>query len=157
MSYYLQALICKSQSMENKVKSFSSEYRIHLAQGFTMIVVTKELCEEVAAKYFCDENEPYKEFTMLSSSLAKWAKELSNLTPVAYLEAEYFGGVGAQSAIVWDKSNLTLGPLSGEAGPINKALQFLGAQAVGVQDEFDSIGLGRNRSTENWIEITKIP
>lgn len=157
MGYYLQALICKSQSLKNKVNSFSFEHRIHLAQDFTMIVVTDGLCEEVADKYFCDEHEPYKEFSMFSGSLAEWAKELSNLTPIAYLEAEYFGGVGGQSAIVWGKSNVVLGPLSGKSGPINKALQFLGAQAVGARDEFDSVGLNRERNAEDWIEISEIP
>jgi hypothetical protein len=155
MGYYLQALICKSQSLKNEAKSFLAEHRISLAQDFTMIVVTEELCEEVADNYLCDENNPYKEFLMLSGSLAAWAKEISKLTPIAYLEAEYFGGVGRQSAIVWHKGSFIFGPLSGEIGPINKALQLLGAQAVGAQDEFDSIGLNRKRNTEDWIEISK--
>lgn len=33
---------------------------------------------------------------------------------------------------------------------IDEALQFLGVEAVGDQDEFDVVGLGEHRLTENW-------
>jgi hypothetical protein len=39
--------------------------------------------------------------------LAAW----SAVDPVAYVEAEYFGGIGSQFAAVWRGGTLVLGPL----------------------------------------------
>uniref|UniRef100_UPI003BAD2DF7 hypothetical protein n=1 Tax=Streptomyces sp. NBC_01001 TaxID=2903713 RepID=UPI003BAD2DF7 len=69
--------------------------------------------------------------------LAEWSKA----GPVAYVEAEYFGGVGEQNAAVWRDGKMVLGPLhllEGEtvpaAGtPACQALRELGVSARGKQ------------------------
>jgi hypothetical protein len=78
--------------------------------------------------------------------------------PVAYVEAEYFGGVGTQAALVWDSGAMVLGPLfEGEdeslpgGSPISQALRRLGAVRGDHSDEFEAVGLGRHRDTDNWI------
>jgi hypothetical protein len=79
--------------------------------------------------------------------------------PVAYVEAEYFGGTGEQSAMTWDAGEVVLGPLhltvnaSGPAvgTPISQALRRLGVTTDGHQDEFDAAGLGLRRNTEDWL------
>jgi hypothetical protein len=87
--------------------------------------------------------------------LAAW----SEVDPVAYVEAEYFGGVGTQAAAVWDGGDLVLGPLvepegspapRGERTPISQALRRLGADAAGHYDEFEAVGLHRHRHLEDW-------
>ena len=74
---------------------------------------------------------------------------------VAYVEAEYFGGVGEQHAVVWQDGGARL--LASELpGAVNEALRALGAVRVAsastgvLEDEFDSVGLGRHRSTQDW-------
>lgn len=37
-----------------------------------------------------------------------------------------------------------------EPSPISRALARLGVTRAGARDEFDAVGLGRHRSTENW-------
>ncbi|WP_407547630.1 hypothetical protein QOM21_01320 [Streptomyces sp. Pv4-95] len=77
---------------------------------------------------------------------------------VAYVEAEYFGGVGEQHAAVWADGAVALGPLhlsegrppSSVGSPISQALRRLGASAVAANDEFASVGLDRHRRTEGW-------
>jgi hypothetical protein len=155
MGYYLQALIGKTDSLKSDPKSCPSEHRVELAQGYTMILVTDEFCEEIAVKFSANEEESASGFSMLTENLAAWAKQISKLTPVAYIEAEYFGGAGEQSAIVWDKSEIKLGPISAEIGPINQALSFLGAKVLSANDEFEAVGLNRGRDSEDWIEISK--
>ena len=155
MGYYLQALIGKTDSLKNEPKSFPSEHRIELAQGLTMLLVTEELCEEIADKFPSDNESPSKGFSMLTKSLIERAKHISRLTPIAYIEAEYFGGAGGQSAIAWDKAETKFGPVSAEIGPINQALRFLGAEALSAHDEFEAVGLNRGRDSEDWIEISK--
>ena len=83
----------------------------------------------------------------------------SATTPVAYVEAEYFGGVGSQRAALWSAGTLTVGPITVDEGepfapegsPISQILAHLGVERVGHQDEFDIAGLDRHRSTEDWL------
>ncbi|WP_225992740.1 hypothetical protein [Actinomadura rudentiformis] len=82
--------------------------------------------------------------------------------PVAYIEADYFGGVGTQTAQVWDAGKVILGPLhlaEGESSPaagtpISQALRRLGAVKGDHIDEFDAVGLGRHRNTDRWLSHT---
>jgi hypothetical protein len=75
----------------------------------------------------------------LDRTLADW----STAGPLAYVEAEYFGGVGEQHAAVWD------GGTTGSA--ISQALRRLGAVASAGEDEFSAVGLDRHRHGEGWI------
>ena len=82
--------------------------------------------------------------------------------PVAYVQADSFGGRGSQSAQVWDGGTVVLGPLhlavgerSPAAGsPISQALRRLGAVAGDHSDEFDAVGLARHRDAEGWLPPT---
>ncbi|MFI9548730.1 hypothetical protein ACIHAR_33235 [Streptomyces sp. NPDC052016] len=79
--------------------------------------------------------------------------------PVAFVEAEYFGGVGEQRTAVWAGGALVLGPLAVGEGerlpvggsPISQALRRLGAVARDGGDEFSAVGLGRHRRSGRWI------
>ncbi len=80
--------------------------------------------------------------------------------PVAYVEAELFGGLGTQSAQVWQGGEVVFGPLhqdeddpAPEAGsPISQALRQLGVVKGDHDfDEFDAVGLGRHRETDDWL------
>ncbi|WP_433268823.1 hypothetical protein ACQPZF_05225 [Actinosynnema sp. CS-041913] len=85
----------------------------------------------------------------------------SGAGPVAYVEAEYFGGVGQQAAQVWDGGAVVLGPLwlgmgsplPAAGGPISRALRRLGVVKGEHFDEFDAVGLGRRRRTGDWLPV----
>lgn len=78
---------------------------------------------------------------------------------IAYLEADYLGREGRQSAAVWHLGELIYGPsilgrnepfpAKGQS-PICGALRQLGVVASGHRDEFTVAGLGRYRSTAEW-------
>ncbi|WP_162908413.1 hypothetical protein [Allorhizocola rhizosphaerae] len=79
---------------------------------------------------------------------------------MAYVELDYFGGVGSQFAAVWHGGILVLGPLvltedeplpAPGWSPISQALRRLGVSVDGHYDEFDAIGLGRHRHVEDWL------
>jgi hypothetical protein len=78
--------------------------------------------------------------------------------PVAYVEAEYFGGAGEQHAVTWRGGPGEFAQ-SELPGAINQALAALGVRRVAsasggrLQDEFDSVGLGRHRSAEEWAGL----
>ena len=93
---------------------------------------------------------------------------------VVYVEAEFFGGDGAQASMVWRDGRLVLGPVIDPPGfprrdrardeprpplaelPINRALRELGVRrAAAAMDEFETVGLGRHRSTEQWTDAAQ--
>ncbi|WP_245821905.1 hypothetical protein [Lentzea waywayandensis] len=86
--------------------------------------------------------------------LAEWSLR----GPVAFVDAEFFGGTGSQRAQVWDQGRSVLGPLVREEDdpmpgvtPISQALRRLGVVKGEHHDEFDAVGLGRHRDTEDWV------
>ncbi|MFF8934466.1 hypothetical protein ACF08O_06930 [Streptomyces paradoxus] len=78
---------------------------------------------------------------------------------MAYVEAEYFGGVGEQRAAVCDGGTIAIAPLHVNEGepfpptgsPISQALRRLGVVASGGEDEFSAVRLHRHRHSEAWI------
>ncbi len=98
----------------------------------------------------------------ISTGDMAFAAKASRLAGVAYLETEYFGGVGEQSAVLWKGGVLGVGPLTysmdatAKGGgrprslwPINVVLRGLGVVASGFIDEFEAFGLGDYRSVDD--------
>ncbi|MGH3765200.1 MAG: hypothetical protein ACRDS0_01540 [Pseudonocardiaceae bacterium] len=78
---------------------------------------------------------------------------------IGYLEADYFGREGRQTAAVWQSGATIYGPrilgrnesfpTSGNS-PICGALRLLGVVTAGHRDEFVVAGLDRCRRTTGW-------
>lgn len=68
---------------------------------------------------------------------------------VAYLGAEFFGGEGCQTSVVFSNKEMNSPPMIA-AHAINSALRALGVEKGKEFDEFDALGLGKHRMTENW-------
>lgn len=111
--------------------------------------------------------DPVPGFVGLPAAVVRWLEALSRAGPAAFVEAEYFGGVGQQAAALWESGARALGPLfcsdadaeeaaAVEAGvtldeaPINAVLARLGVKPDGARDAFAVAGLDRLRSTEAW-------
>ena len=85
--------------------------------------------------------------------------------PIAYVEADIFGGIGQQASVLWEAGEIALGPLvdpepvelvvrkARSEWPINQVLRRMGVTvATGEPDEFATVGLGRRRETEDWLD-----
>jgi hypothetical protein len=116
---------------------------VRLKCGLGLLPLTDELFEALG-------DGDCGEFMKLSDAIANVARRLSVKTPITYAEAEYFGGVGAQSVVVWSEGKKVL-EIIREQNAINRALNFLGIHLKDGCDEFDEIGLGRCRSTNDWL------
>lgn len=68
---------------------------------------------------------------------------------IAYVEAEYFGGMGNQSGIIWRDGKRIFKKLA-EQDVINIILNQFGIKRSKSLDEFDTVGLGRYRNTKDW-------
>jgi hypothetical protein len=144
MGYLLQALVGRRDVLKAHAAAFQSTVIIELRENIAMIPITDALYEDI-------EGEPTDDCSRLSEAVEMWAKEISVGNVVGYVEAEYFGGEGGQSAVVW-----TNGSRSSEfqfcSDAINRVLRLFGVTAISGKDEFDTVGLGACRNTDQWVE-----
>lgn len=154
MSYVLQAVIADDEVLRGASQEFPEARVVSLGQGLSLMPMTDQLFDAAT-----DGTEGALGFWRLPGGfdrhLANWS---AGGGLVAYVEAEYFGGVGEQHAAVWADGAVVLGPLHipegrslGPTGsPISQALRRLGASADVAEDEFASVGLDRHRHTDDW-------
>lgn len=119
---------------------------INLPQGYGMIFLTDALLDNIA-ELFESANESSTPDAVTNFLL----QEYSFHTKLAYIETDYFGGIGTQSGILYENGNISIPPCSGE-GAINSLLRELGVWCEVNKDEFDSLNLGIYRRMDKWIK-----
>lgn len=133
---------------------------VELPQGYGLLPITTAVIERLGG----EEPRPFgKNFLSLSAGVESLARGISLAGGIAYLEAEIFGGTGTQAMVLWRGGEVCLGPVTTEftatgpdpstnpQWPFNRALRELGVDRGDALDEFDSLGLGRWRHTEDWL------
>ncbi len=135
-------------------------------RALALMPMTLALKEEIEGKFVNPDKEEQdcSSFERLSSVSFDWLRTQSLLGRIGYVEAEFSGGVGGQSAIVLEHESVVFGPLLtrwGQTGDshnvdsmklmaINQALRLFGVRANNSKDEFDLLGLGKVRGTAKW-------
>ncbi|KUH36395.1 MULTISPECIES: hypothetical protein [Streptomyces] len=155
MGYTLQAVIACDEMLRVASREVPGAQVVPLGQGLSLMPMTDEVVDAVTDGSDGRDLGFWGLPGGFDTLLAQW----SVAGPVAYVEAEYFGGDGEQRAAVWADGALALGPLdeptkkrfSRAVSPIPQALRRLGARRSLGEDEFEAMGLGRHRSTEDWI------
>lgn len=155
MAYDLEAVIGEETALRAVVKDLPGARLASIGQGLALMPMTKALFDSVAD----GSEEGALGFWRLPGGFEETLAAWSAGGPMAYVEAEFFGGVGEQRAAVWDSGSIVLGPLHLEEGqadppagsPISQALRRLGVRASAGEDEFSAAGLDRHRNTEAWI------
>ncbi len=155
MGYELQAVIAADELLHRASREIPGARVAPLRQGLSLIPMTDEVFDAVTDGSDGGDLGFWKLPGRFETLLAQW----SSAGPVAYVEAEYFGGIGEQRAAVWSDGSLTLGPLdepekkrfSRAVSPISQALRRLGARKSLGEDEFSAVGLDRHRNNEDWI------
>ncbi|WP_406332450.1 hypothetical protein [Streptomyces sp. NBC_00203] len=155
MAYDLQAVIAGGEVLRAASRDLPAARLASLGQSLSLMPMTDALFDSVAD----GSDTGALGFWRLPGGFEKTLADWSTAGPVAYVEAEYFGGVGEQQAAVWDGGTIVLGPLhvkEGEPLPpagsaISQALRRLGVVASAGEDEFSAVGLDRHRHGEGWI------
>jgi hypothetical protein len=106
----------------------------------------------------------------LPAALTELLRRTSREGSIAYVEADFFGGIGRQAAVLWEHGEIALGPLVDpepkklfrrrrvSKGAFNQVLRRMGVWvAPGQLDEFATVGLGRHRATEEWLDDAEAP
>jgi len=121
---------------------------VPLEQGFSLFPLTEDLVKSLGISHLNTSVDSDK----LPNELTDLLSKLSALCPLLYFETDYFAGTGHQLAVVFENEMITFGPAKNVIGPINDGLRWLGAKRKASDDEFDSIGLGRYRFTNDWLK-----
>jgi hypothetical protein len=87
----------------------------------------------------------------LPLAIQKLCTQLSANGDLAYIEAEIFGGAGVQAHVLV-RAGGKIGSVVLANDAINSALRSLGIELGSDGDEFESLGLGRHRDTDAWID-----
>ena len=157
--HYVQAIIGNEGTLHQFVSAFPQARMAELRDGLVLIPLTDKLSKAV-------QGTAWPPFERLTSPFGHALSAASTTSPVAYIETEYFGGTGTQAAIVWNNGTVTMEPALYETPsdldlplmeqPINRALAILEVTCEpGQVDLFDTVGLGKFRSTEEWAKAAK--
>ncbi|MFC8142552.1 hypothetical protein ACFUKV_12460 [Streptomyces paradoxus] len=155
MSYDLQAVIAAEETLRAATRDLSAARLAAIGQELSLMPMTDALFETVTD----GSGASALGFQRLPGGFEKTLADWSAGGPVAYVEAEYFCGVGEQRAAVWDGGTIAIAPLHVDEGepfapagsPISQALRRLGVVTSGGEDEFSAVRLGRHRHSEGWI------
>jgi hypothetical protein len=164
VGHYIHGFIARFGSLREAAVSLGGAVVTPLALGFGLLPLTEELAGP-------NGPWPFEQLHRLTLVLADWAVLQSRHFPLAYIETNYFGGVGTQAAIVWRDGVAAFGPELSETKwvdgkfvspsyldkAINRSLRLLGMFRGEVVDEFDAVGLGRHRSDDDWISEATSP
>jgi hypothetical protein len=131
---------------------------VELPQGYGLVPITPAVADRLGGT-----GRPFGDtFLFLSAGLAALARRVSHTGPIAYLEAEMFGGTGTQAMVVWLHGEVWLGPAITQFGwpppgpassphwAFNQALRQIGVTRGAAFDEFEAVNLGRHRHTGDW-------
>lgn len=160
MGYVLRGLLVEHARAERVAAALRGTRPIRLDRGLALVPLPRETLIELGEP----DEQPYAllDGESLPEGLVSLLKESSVQGAVAYVEAEFFGGTGQQGSAVWEHGSLALGPIvdpaDTEPAPplrecaINRALRHLGIDVdPRAVDEFDTVGLGRHRDTDDWL------
>lgn len=162
MSYQLSAVVADAELLREQTAELDHAVCGELRQDFALLPVTPQLVEELTGAlpdFSVEERGVEHPFDLvLSPALGEVLARWSRRGPVAYLEAEFAGGAGYQSAAVWLGGRLSWGPrvetvFDGPRAewPLNAALLRLGAEPGPWIDPFAELGLHVERNTEGWL------
>ncbi|TNH22410.1 hypothetical protein FHG89_29230 [Micromonospora orduensis] len=162
MSYQLSAVVADADLLREQTAELDHAVLGELRQDFALLPVTPQLVVELTGSlpdYAVDDRSAEQPFGLvLSPPLVEVLVGWSRSGPVAYVEAEFGGGTGHQSAAVWLGGSLSWGPrfddvfdAPREQWPINEALTRLGVERGTWIDPFAELGLHLERNTAGWL------
>ncbi|MGN7412379.1 hypothetical protein [Paenibacillus sp. SAF-068] len=146
MGYDFRGIIASVDFIDLYRNRYRSLVIIPLINSLVAIPLTDDLFDEINT----NKGITITNYEYLTDQIGKFCSEISQSGRTAYVEAEYFGGVGSQNGIVWELGEVIFEEtLSNNA--INKSLEILGVMRLKEKDEFDTARLGRHRFIDDWL------
>ena len=145
MAYTLQAIITKSDALPTLPNKLQL---VNLRGGMDLLPLGTEALKAHSLS-FCPLTDEGQE--NLPPGMVKLCEELSAQCSLAYVEVELFGGAGTQAHAIFSAGK-QVGPVVVSDSAVNQALRYLGFGKGEAFDEFEAVGLGKCRSTDDWLE-----
>ena len=151
MGHSVQLVIGKDPAIGRFLKAWPMARAVALNGGWIAIPMDNVLYELIQAATPTATKPEGLEVSPpgLEAALIAATKEGGGL---AYVETDYFGGSGTQSAeaFVDGRQVVEARRSRGAGGSINSALRMIGVVKADDMDEFDTIGLGERRSMTDY-------
>ena len=164
MAHNLRALISSQDALIAIADKWILAEVEGLSQSFGLLKLSDALLDDINELVANVGTDPFPEFDYLSASLHEVLLAEAHHSPLVYLETDYFGGVGFQSAMIYQDHQVLQLPLKTsdiwhqkdyiyEQVPegdraINCVLKRIGVTCRSGQDEFDSLMLAKYRSVD---------
>lgn len=176
MGHSINALIGARQTLSDLIERFGTPWPTELGFGLVIVPLDEGRLDALAMS----EQPVCEGFNYLQPATIEAIGKAAGSGAVLYIETDYFGGMGGQTAALISEGTLCwldsessfaerrpsspfkallskLQAPSLQKSPINPGLAVLGVARSGTGDEFDSIGLSRFRSLEalgfNWDDM----
>ncbi len=142
MAYTLQVLIAAPKVLERT--GLAPNHFVPLTPALGLCPLTEPLRDALGVGFL-----PLTDGEILPASFSARLASASVGGKLAYIEAEYFGGIGTQASVLYADGRESGEPMA-SPDAINQALRFLGVIAADGNDEFETAGLNAHRNTETW-------
>lgn len=119
-----------------------------LRKGFAILPVDSDLIDARVQVERTDDPAA-SEFAHLTESFRNFLRTLSREGVLAYVETNYFGGMGGQGAVVCCDGVEVMPPTWKRFGAINAALKRIGLRRGILRDNFMVAGLHRLRTNDD--------
>ncbi len=151
MGHSVQLIVGRGAAVQAFLRQWPGARAVELRDGWQAIPVEEPLYAAIEAKAPGASRPPEMDVSPLGLDLAL-AGATEGGGGLAYVETEYFGGTGGQSAMAFVDGREAMAPqrARGGGGTINQALRAIGVKRDVTNDEFDTIGLGERRSMEDY-------
>ena len=107
MSHVLEALVADISVLREFATEYKNAVVVNLEeQSMGLLPLIQTLFQE-----FDNSELPYPEMIKFSKPLLEKVVLLSKLAPIAYIQTEYWGGMGTQGAMVLHNGNVVLEPV----------------------------------------------
>ncbi|MGN6547516.1 MAG: hypothetical protein ACTHK7_20860 [Aureliella sp.] len=126
--------------------------RLNRESGFVQFPVNAELIDARIAPDTMP-TETGDQFMLLTEGFRTLLQTLSRNGQLAYVETEYFGGIGGQGALVCRDGVEVMPPEWARSGTIDNALQLIGLARGVFADEFAAAGFAAVRDNEDLLEL----
>jgi hypothetical protein len=135
MTHHISGFIGPTEHLKTQTKELKNAKVIPLAQGLAFLPLGNEL---------------YEEIWKINRKPMMWLARKLKSIPIAWIETDYFGGFGEQSAVLW-KDGKRRRYRERYGGNIDAAMIELGVVCESDKDEFDTLGLGKHRTNDSWL------
>lgn len=148
MGYTLKAYFGRKENLTPVLEKYTKSKLVELNSDISMIPMTAELFDEINQM---ETSSEIMRFEFLTKNVENQTLETIGSKELAYVESAFFGGEGGHIGLIWRNGERAF--ISDfDKRSMNEILKRLGVRKISSKDEFDSVGLGQYRHTEDWIE-----